>query len=291
MTKKRRKTVGRRKNAEPRIQLPAKRRLPVNNPWAFAYLLTGEKKIGKTSFAIEGCEELVLQFDKPQMAYEVREMMIESWEQFSRVLTELERRSEADDWPWERIIIDGAGEWYTMCQTFVCKEFGIDHPSDEGYARAWHKLRDDFTEAVNRLLRLQSKHETGLVFIAHCEWKEKRTRHGLKIERLVPNLPSRCEEILNGKVDGWFVMDYVKNERIIVTQGDEITGAGHRIDGHFLTPDGRRVQEIPMGDSSSDALDAFIRAFNNEQTFVNLKERDGGTKRKKITKKKKSVSK
>jgi hypothetical protein len=54
-------------------QLPTGRRDQVDDPWRYAYLITGEKKIGKTSFAINGCEEYVIQLDKPQIGYKNRE--------------------------------------------------------------------------------------------------------------------------------------------------------------------------------------------------------------------------
>lgn len=268
------KRTRRKRPQRKRLTLPTERRAPEGDPWRYAYLLTGEKKIGKTTFAIEGAEELVIQFDKPQIAYELREVCPTSWREFEDVLKEIEALAEdPSTFPYNRIVVDGAGEWYTMCQAHVCKHFGVEHPSDEGYARAWHKLRDDFTDAVNRLLRLQERVDCGVVFISHSEWKEKKQRDGSKIERLVPNLPPRCEEILNGKVDGWFTFDYAGEERIMVIVGDEVTGAGHRIDGHFMTAGGERVREIYMGGSAEDALANFMEAFNNEAEYATWKER------------------
>lgn len=263
---------GVRVGAAPKSALPTERSEPVADQWAYAYLMTGEKKIGKTTFAIEGAEELVLQFDKPQIAYSLREVMIRDWAEFKSALAGLEAAAEAGKLPYNRVVIDGAGEWYQMCQKATCRKFGVDHPSEEGYARAWHWLRDEFTDAVNRLLRLQRSAGCGMIFIAHSEWKEKTTRGGVKVERLVPNLPPRCEEILNGKCDAWFTWDYSGDDRIMVVLGDEVTGAGHRIDGHFMTPDGRRVREIHMGGSSAEALRNFTAAFENRQPWATIKE-------------------
>lgn len=243
--------------------LPTGRRKPSSNPWELAYLITGEKKIGKTTFAVEGCEEYVLQFDKPQLTYNIRETSITSWKHFMKVLRAIEQKAESGDFPFERIIIDGAGEWYQMMQAEACKHFGVEHPSEEGYARCWHYIRDNFLDAVNRLLRMQSSVSCGLIFIAHSEWKERN-----KQEVLVPNLPSKCEEILNGKCDGWFNYGYQGSERVLTIRGDETIAAGHRIDGHFMTTDGRRVSDIHMGDSPKDALRNFLLAFNNEQTYA-----------------------
>lgn len=248
------------------------RRTPVADPWAYAYLITGEKKIGKTAFAIEGVEEYVLQCDKPQLAYDIREDIVTKWTQAVQIVNQLLDMAARDDMPFQRIVVDGAGELYAMCQTAACAHFGVEHPSEVGYARCWHKIRDDFTSLVNKLLRLQRMCNCGLVFIAHAEWKEKVTRDRQKIERFVPNLPAKCEEILNGKCDAWFTWDYVGKDRVMLIQGDELVAAGHRIDGHFLTTDGRRVREIHMGRSPKEARANFEAAFRNEQEHATMKE-------------------
>lgn len=263
-----------RKCCGSKIVLPTERSKPVRDPWKYAYLITGEKKVGKTTFAIEGedTEELVLQFDKPQLATEIREQVIKTWNESVKYIKALEERAEAGTFPYNRVVIDGVYEWYMMCQTATCKHFGIEHPSDEGFARGWHHLRDNFTDAVNRILRLQASAECGAIFIAHAEWKEVPTRGGGKIEKLVPDLTGGCERVVNGKVDGWFVYTYDGDERVMVIRGDELTGAGHRIDGSFLTPGGEQVREIPMGNSAAEGLDNFLKAFNNKQEFATIAE-------------------
>ena len=261
--KKRRKEV---------FELPTDRRTPVDDMWRYAYLITGEKKIGKTTFAIEGCDEFVLQFDKPQLAYRIRETMIEDWKKFESVLKALEVAADSGDFPYNRIVVDGCNEWYQQCQTEVCRIFGIGHPSEEGYAKGWHKLRDMFFDGMNRLLRLQNTAKCGLIFLAHSEIKEVKDRYGQNTEKMVPILSPKCEEIINGKVDGWFAYDYIGSERIMIIRGNAFTGAGHRIDGHFLTPEKQPVKEIYMGKSAEEALNNFKKAFNNEQEYQTYKE-------------------
>lgn len=255
-----------RKN--PGWKLPTTRRAPVSNPWRYAYLLAGEKKIGKTSFAIEGCDEYVIQLDKPQLAYEIMEDIPKSWRELVMILKALEESAEAGKFPYQRIIVDGIGEAYAMCQEFTCKHFSVEHPSDVGFAKAWHFLRDNFTEWVNRLLRLQQTADCGVVFISHAEWKEVKLRGGETIEKFCPNLAGKCEEVVNGKVDAWFIYDYIGKDRVLIVQGDQETGAGHRIDGHFLTPEGERVREVYMGQNPAEALANFIKAFENKWPYV-----------------------
>lgn len=250
--------------------LPKSRRKPIDNPWQYAYLITGEKKIGKTSFAIEGCEEFVFQFDKPQLAYNIREEVIKTWKDSVKVIKALEEAAESGDFPYERVIIDGVAEWYAMCQAACEKKFAVDHPSDVEWAKGWHWIRDNFNDAVNRLLRLQSSAECGIIFIAHAEWQEVKIRGGGKLDKLVPNLPPKCEETINGKVDGWFCYDYDGEDRTLILKGDQTTGAGHRIDGHFQTKDGDYIKEIPMGNNATEAMEFFIKAFNNDHEHVTL---------------------
>ena len=51
---------------------------------------------------------------------------------------------------------------------------------------------------------------------------------------------------------------------MLVVQGDERTGAGHRIEGHFRTTDDEPLVEIPMGTSPQEAYANLESAFNNE---------------------------
>ena len=266
------KTRRGRRSAPSAFVLPTERRTPVSDPWAYAYLLTGEMKIGKTSFAIEGCEELVFQFDKPQISYSIREVIIEQWGDWKKALAALEERAKSGDFPYTRLVFDGVLEWYSMCQLSTCKHFAIEHPSEEGYARAWHHLRDEFTDTINRILRLQVSANCGVVFIAHAEWKESPIRGGEKIEKLVPNLAGTCNEIVTGKVDGWFCYDYDGEDRILIVRGNQAISAGHKIDGRFVTPDGRSINEIYAGTSPIDAMNNFVAAFHNEWEWATFDE-------------------
>jgi hypothetical protein len=254
-----------------RIELP-ERRMPSDIFNAHAILVTGEKKIGKTKLSIEDVEELVFQYDKPNIDYSIREWFPRTWREYRAMARELTRLAEEGKLPYQRVVVDGAGEWFTSCQTAACAHFGVDHPSEEGYARAWHWMRDEFTDAVNELMQLQVTAGCGLWFLAHSEWKEKKTRRGVKIDRLVPNLPARAEEILNGKVDGWFTYDWDGDDRVLVLLGNEYVGGGHRMDGHFLTTDGRRISELYLGTSSEESAANLLSAFNNEIEHANIEE-------------------
>ncbi len=268
------------------------RRVPVNDPWRYTYMILGEKKIGKTTLAIEDSEEYVLQFDRPQLSQPIREAHIRDYKTLVDTVKALETlaKTEGADFPFNRIVIDGVGGMW-QCITDAClTHFRIQHPSEQDWGEAWHWIRDQFTEFVDRLNAFKVNHGCGVLYIAHSEWKETKKRGAAPVEKLKAELTAKCESILEGKVDMWALYDFNGRERMLVIQGDETLSAGHSIDGHFQTPDGEIVREIPMGTSSEEALENFLRAFANEQPFVDLRARDvdAGTKRARRKRRKKT---
>ncbi len=250
----------------PKVKLPKKPETPCTELNDFSFLFHGEKKVGKTTLALEGGRVLVLQFDPPQRAYERMEIQCPDWRTFLASLKALEKA----DAPYDRVVLDGADLWYHHCQAYVCEKQGIEHPGDAGWGKGWSALRNEFTHAVDRMLNLSC----GVWFLCHSTWKEVDVRRSNgrteKVEKLLPMLSGMAEEILNGKVDGWFAYDYRGNNRVLVLQGDERTGAGHRLDQdkypHFRLPEGEKITEMMAGKSASIAYKRFLAAFNNEYT-------------------------
>lgn len=242
------------------IELPTEYEMPDVNLRDFSLLIHGEKKIGKTTLAMQGGRVLVLQFDPSQRCYKRLEVVLHSWQEFLAVLKKLEK---APANMYDRIVIDGTEIWYGMCQKFVCENLGIEHPGDEDFGKGWQALRDAFTTAVTRTLHLPY----GVWFLAHSQWKEVKNRHGKKTDKLVPRLPSQAEEVLNGRVDGWFAYDYEAGDRVLILMGDEMTGAGHRMDSadaaHFRSKAGNRIRYIKVGNSPQEAYARLESAFNN----------------------------
>lgn len=254
------------------VVLPTEYEEPVDDINRYSFLIHGEKKIGKTSLSLQGGKVLLLQNDPPQLAYRRLELVTSTWELFRKALRELEKLAKKPKrFPYDRIVVDGADTWYKRCQHWVCEERGIQHPEDEGWGRGWDALRQEFDQAVTRLLSLPC----GVWFLCHSTWKEIETRRGDKIEKLVPKLTSMGEEILNGKVDAWLAYDFDGNRRVLFLQGDERTGAGHRLDvtdyPHFRDKKGEPLKYIRMGKSPSTAYKRLLAAFNNEYSHPSKK--------------------
>lgn len=251
--------------------LPEEASVPTTDVNEFHFLIHGEKKIGKTTFCTVEGDVLLLTFDPLQKALAIKQAYCPDWATFEGYLKLLEARAKNGNYPYRRVVIDGADIWYRCCQTAVEKKLVVDHVSEEGWGRGWDMLKQQATSAVVRLMNLPG----GCWFISHSVWREVETRDGRKIEKLLPLMKGGAEEILVGRVDGWFAYDYSGRDRILVVRGDESTGAGNRCKGRFMTPDGRPVVEIPMGSSEEDGYRNFLSAFNNQQAFATVSERDG----------------
>lgn len=262
--------------SEERFDLPTKPTAQSGSLSAFSFLIHGEKKIGKTRLALEPDpkETLILQFDPPQISYKRMEVICESWSVFRKALKELERLAKEDKFPYKRVVIDRCDLWFYHAERQTMLDNAITDMSEMPYGGAYKYLEQLFTDAVDRVLRLPC----GKWFLCHSTWKEVETRSGEKTVKLLPNLNNRADTILNGKCDAWFAYAYKGPHRVLVIQGDERTGAGHRIEGHFevkkvvkSTKPGRAdkieyvpVQEIPMGTSPQEAYANLESAFNNE---------------------------
>lgn len=256
------------------VDLPTERSTPVEDINRYHFLIHGEKKIGKTTLATAQDGVLLLTFDPLQLAYSLYQRHVPTWAHWMAYLVKLES-IPYDQFPYTRIVVDGADIWYRRCQTWVCKKLGITHPKDAPWGKGWDMLKETFSESLERLLALPC----GSWFISHSAWREVETREkDRKIEKLVPLIKGGGEEILNGKMNGWFAYDYVGQDRVLVILGDERVGAGHNIKNHFLTPSGERVREIPMGADEGEAYANLVNAFNNQQTFAELAK--GGIQRK-----------
>lgn len=281
------------KKAKPKFELPTEKSVVSHELNDYSFYLHGVPKIGKTTLATAEGDVLVLSFDPPRPGLEILQKHMPDWSTLLQAVDALVGMAESGDFIYDRVVVDRIDLAYNKCSDYICSQRGIDHPSDEGYAKAWHALRDAFTEVVIKLMALPC----GSWFVCHSRWKEEKNRRtGVTTEKLVPDLGNRAEEILVGLCDGGFAYDYSDDERVIIVQGDQQVSAGINLDDNFRTTDGRRVVEVPAGKSAKEAWTNFNAAFNNEQEFVDLRERDeqaekGGSVTKKKTRRKKTTKK
>lgn len=208
--------------------------------------LYGEPKIGKTTFASEIGESWFLATEKGQDFVKVREpTQIESWSQFKTIVASLYKQRPThfgDGRPIEWIVIDTVDKLFKYCNDHVCKEIGIEDPSELAMGKAWAKLRNEFHRVMNALRTLPY----GLLCISH-ETRREQTIRNVKSFRIQPNVGAsgydwllggsdiivrafsqdRPEKV-NGKANGRWV-----NERVMQLHPNAAVVAGGRMSQHL----------------------------------------------------------
>lgn len=290
MTKKVKKVFKKtaKKKSNIKVSLPEKPSERCTEIERYSVLVHGEKKIGKTSlFAQEG-KAFFMMFDPEQLALEIYQRQIPDWKHLLAYLDILESKAAAGTLQFTTLVIDGVDIMFNQCFEFCCSKLAIKHPNEvNDYGESWRLISTTFSDVVRRMLCLP-----GIAprFICHSKWKETKSRDGDVVEKLVPMLTGQAEEVLVGLIDIWAAYCYDCDDRVLVVQGDEATGAGHRVDHAFRTPTGKPIEEIHMGSSPVEAYKNFKDAFENKQTYISLKDRKEPTKKsfskKKIVKKK-----
>lgn len=269
-SKKKSPRRGRKGRGKPKVSLPTQKTELSDDLRDYSILIHGEKKIGKTSLLAEEEDAIFLEWDPEQKAKAIYQVHIPDWAHFEEYVKLLEDEAKAGTLKFRTVVVDGVDLMYNSCFATTCKRLCIEHPNDENdWGKSWGAIKKAFSEMVRRLLNIP---KCSVRFICHSTWKEISSRGGLKVEKLVPILSGQAEEVLVGLVDIWAAYTYDGDQRVIVIEGDEETGAGHRVDHCFRTPDGTPVQEIPAGGSSQEAYSNLLRAFANKQPTVKGKE-------------------
>ena len=274
--KKRKKT--KKKTAQIVVSIPKRPSKVCTDFRLYSVLIHGEKKIGKTTMWAHEEGAFFLEFDRVQLSLAIRQKHVPSWPHFVAYIDLLEE-SPGDV---RTVIVDGVDIAYQLCFNWSCEKMAITHPHDENdYGKSWNFIRSQFENAMLRLLSL-NEHGIATRFISHSKWAEIKTRGGGKQDKLIPFMTSQAEEVLNGRIDIWAAYTYDGSKRVLILEGSEEIGAGHRCDGRFLTPDGEAIQEIHMGKSSKEAYTNLLEAFNNEQTYTTVAEMVPKKKKKKL---------
>lgn len=237
------------------VSLPETKSKPHVSLQDFIILLYGEKKIGKTTLTAQFDKTLHLMFEPGGKALAIYQRNINSWSEFKQYVKLL-----ISDKQYHTVTIDTVDIAYNMCLDYICEKHVIDHPQDEGYGKGWKWVRDEFTKEIFKL----AKSGKGLILISHSKEEEVEKRSGGKYHKIAPTASGQARDILEGMVDIWCYYGYDEEDRYLWIQGNDHIGAGHRIEGHFLSRKGNAIKRIHMGNSSKEAYENFINAFYND---------------------------
>jgi len=258
-----------------KFRLPREPSEPESAIGAYTWLIFGDKKIGKTSLSAMFGKAVHLFTEPGGKALRLYPVVVGDWKTFKQAVRALKKDDQFDT-----VVVDIVDKLYPMVEDYTCEKLVITDLSEEEWGKGWRENRKEFERVFTDLLNLNK----GVVFISHAQEQEIETRDGDKYNRMMPTMHKRMRELVEGSVDVWAYYTYAKKRRVLQILGDDHVSAGHRLEGRFLTPDGKPIRRIDMGQSPQDAYRNVVRAFHNK--FIPPKSSDVDEPEEEVPKKK-----
>lgn len=201
--------------------------------------LFGKPKVGKTTFAAQAPNNLLLAFEKGYNAISgIKAQDINRWADFKMVLKQLER-PEAQEM-YDTITIDTVGIMWEMCEQYICAQNQVTNIGDISWGKGYSLCKREFESCLRKITMLGY----GLIIIAHVDKRIEKKDDESEIEIVSPAIPKRAYEIVNQLVDIIGYIDVVydddgSSKRILCTRSTPTVMAGSRFP--YLPP------KIPFG--------------------------------------------
>ncbi len=200
---------------------------PVSNLLGYTVFIYGYPKIGKTTVGVSWPNSIVLACEtKGIKAIKTSKIDCRCWDHVLEAV-KLLKKSETKK-KYSTIVIDTTDLLYKYCLSHCCDKYGFDHPSDQGWAKGWERLSDEFLSIILILYDLGYT----LVFISHAkttqikaDWEE--------YTRIDPSLANPGRKVLLPYVDVIFYMSAKLSKkgssaRILTTKATREYEAGDR---------------------------------------------------------------
>lgn len=241
------------------LKLPTKRSEPVKNIQNYVIYLYGKDGIGKTSFSAQFPNALHFFFEPSGDALSTYEVMPKSWAEFIDYIELLESEKAKGTLKFETVIIDVIDICFKMCIEHVCEPLGVNWPPSD-YGKTWNQVSEEFRKAMFRI-----KCVTGLAFVSHMTERNVERMDGQKYDTIVPTITNTGNQVLSKfcGLKACYMMN-TSGQRILVIEPNNLCEAKNRISGHFLYTSGKKINEIPMGNSETEAWKNFNLAYNNK---------------------------
>lgn len=191
-------------------------------------MVYGREKVGKTTFASQIPDSLILAFEKGTNALSgVYVVPIEKWSDAKLILRSLKREDVREK--YGTIAIDTVGIAWNLCEQYICNQNGVKSLSEMPWGSGWAAAKKEFAE----FLRQITMYGYGLVLIAHEKITAEPGPNETVIEHVAPNIPNPVKEIVNALVDLTAYIDLTFDEegrssRTLITRRSPTVMAGSR---------------------------------------------------------------
>jgi len=236
-------------------------------------------KIGKTSLFSGEEESFFLIGDPKQTGLSIMQRHVPDWPHLSAYLDAMDKAVEDEKFTYRNGVMDRVDLFYDYCYDWhkINKFGGLDPGDLPGWesSGAWKTISKAFHQVIIHFMAFPWSTR----FICHTARREVEKRDGRKVDCLVPNLGKQADSAISGQVDVIACYKYDGGERVLVIEGSDEVMAGNKCDHNFMTPKGKRIREIPMGNSAEEAYANLLTAWTNQQPFTSLAQRDGRKER------------
>jgi len=146
------------------MPLPKAKTPKSNDINSYTYLIYGEPKVGKTTFASKYPNALFIATEAGHKFVEVYQTNPKSWTDIKKTAREL--LTEEHD--YKTVVIDTADNMVMMVARSVCNQMNLQHEADADFGKAYSRIKQEIMDVVSALTR----HGLGVVFISHVDMRE-----------------------------------------------------------------------------------------------------------------------
>ncbi|MGM0410093.1 MAG: ATP-binding protein [Bacillota bacterium] len=250
--------------------LPDKPSIPAQNFSEYFTLIFGEGGIGKTTFAIQPENTILIQFeegDKGLSCYKVN--LIEEaknkygkdykghvWTMFINTIEELEQGEHN----FNHVAVDSADRAYDFKMAHFKAKEGRHPSGGDDYGQGWNQFNSAYKDSFYRL----KESDYGLTVIAHAKTKEIENVRGDKRDKIIPAVGGKMGSWLLDEAD--IVLFYDRNiegDRVLRVESDGNYEAKQRLSFP--------VDNIPAGNSAKETFENFKVEFEKAIQDANEK--------------------
>lgn len=193
-------------------------------------LLYGKPKVGKTSFAAQCPNNLILCFEKGvNFLPGVYAADVPKWTDFKALLKQLDKEEVKEK--FHTITIDTISIAWTLCEQYICSQNNVRALGDIPWGKGYALLKDEFANALRQI----SMMGYGIILITHAKIVSKKADDENSQETISPNIPERAQDIVNalvdiiGYIDVQYADDGITSTRTLITRGTSTVTAGSRL--------------------------------------------------------------
>ena len=160
------------------------------DPSRYIMTIYGGPKIGKTTTASHIPNAYFIATEAGQKFVKVFKSEPKDWEDVLEIVNLLFKGGH----PHKTGVFDTANVLYDMCANYVCRKNPwkkVKHLSELGYGKGYTLVKEEFRYVIQKL----TSAGMGIVFLCHSHVKEE-TFHGIKRDRIVPNLNKSARETI-----------------------------------------------------------------------------------------------